>query len=126
MTRKICKNSFYLWAQALSANSSSISFPQHDPPIHKCLLHNLTFRHAREYSWATRILAPFSFAPMSFNTTLTLTTLHCKSNGYFFLFLKDYKLDQDLELSFNSFKLMFQHMSHLLTNGPFGMVFEQL
>jgi len=44
---------------------------------------------------------------MSSNTTLTFTTLHRKSDGYFFLFLEDYKPDQDLKLSSDSFKLMF-------------------
>ncbi len=63
---------------------------------------------------------------MSFDTTSVLITLHLKSNGYFPFFLKNYELDQDLKLSFNSFKLTFQCMPHLLTSGLFGMVFEHL
>jgi hypothetical protein len=42
-----------------------------------------------------------------------LSSHYLELNGYFLLFLEDYKLDQDLELSFDSFKLMFQRMSHL-------------
>jgi hypothetical protein len=70
-------------------------------------------------------LAPFPLAPMSSNTTSTFTTLHLKLNDHFLFFLKDFKLDQDFKLSFNSFKMAFQHM-YLLANGPFGMVFEHL
>jgi hypothetical protein len=103
-----------------------IVFPQHDPPTHKCLLHSLTLGRAWEYSQATHTLAPFSFAPTSSNTTSTFIALHTKCNGYFLLFLKDYKPDQDLELSFDSFKLAFQHMLHLSASGPFGMAFEHL
>jgi hypothetical protein len=90
---------------------------------HKHLLHSLTFRHAREYSQATHILAPFFLAPTFFDTTLALSTLHLESNGYFPLFLEYYKLDQNLELSSNDFKLTFKCMLHLLINGHFGMVF---
>jgi hypothetical protein len=71
-------------------------------------------------------LAPFSPTPTFFNTTLVLTTLHLELDGYFSFFFKDYKLDQDLELSFDSFKLVFKHKSHLLTSGHFEMVFEHL
>jgi hypothetical protein len=86
----------------------------------------LTFGHAREYSQVTRVLAPFSPTPTSSNTTSTFITLQLESNGYFPLFLKDYKLDQDLKLSFDSFKLAFQRTPHLSSNGPFKMVFEHL
>jgi hypothetical protein len=57
---------------------------------------------------------------MSFDTTLILTTLHLETYGYFLFFLKDYELDQNFELSFDSFKLAFQRMPHLLTNGHLG------
>jgi len=69
-------------------------------------------------------LAPFSPTPISSNTTSIFTALHPKSNGYFLLFLEDYELNQDLQLSSDSFKLMFQQMLHLSTSGIFGMVFE--
>jgi hypothetical protein len=62
-------------------------------------------------------LAPFSFAPTFFDITSIFTTLHLESNGSFLLFFEDYKPNQDLELSFDSFKL---------ANVPFGMVFEHL
>jgi hypothetical protein len=42
---------------------------------------------------------------MSFDTTLTLIALHFESYGYFMFFLNDYELNQDIEFSFNSFKL---------------------
>jgi hypothetical protein len=97
---------------------------QHDPPIHKHLICNLVLGCAREYSRANHSLTPFSPTPTSSDTTPSFITLHFESNYYFPLFLKDYELDQDLELSSNSFKLTFQHMLHLLTSGFFGMVFE--
>jgi hypothetical protein len=51
-------------------------------------------------------LAPFSPTLLSI-----FTTLHLELDGHFLLFLKDYELNQDLELSSNSYKLTFQHMS---------------
>jgi hypothetical protein len=83
-------------------------FPQHDRLVHKCFFCSLTLGNAREYSQTTHTLAPFSPTPMSSNTT------------YFPLFLEDYELDQNFELSFDSFKWTFQRMPHLLANGPFG------
>jgi hypothetical protein len=82
-----------LWAQALLTSSSSIPFPQHNPLIHKRLLQSFAFGRAREYSWVAHALTPFSFAPTSSNATLGFTTLHFESDGYFLLFLEDYKLD---------------------------------
>jgi hypothetical protein len=105
---------------------SSIPFPQHDLLIHKHLLRNLAFGRAKEYFLTTRTLAPFSPSPTSSDTTSTLTALHPKSNDSFSLFVEDYKSEQDIELSSNSFKLTFQCMSHLLANGHFRMVFEHL
>jgi hypothetical protein len=115
---------FFLQAQAFLARSNSIPFPQHDPPIHKHLFHNLTLGHVGEYSRVAHVLAPFFFAPKSVNTTLALTTLHPELDGYFSFFFKGYEPNQDLELSSNSLKLAFQCMLHLSTNGPSGMVFE--
>jgi hypothetical protein len=40
------------------------------------LFHSWNFCHAREYFWGTHALAPFSLTLMSFDTTLTLVTLH--------------------------------------------------
>jgi hypothetical protein len=80
----------------------------------------------REYFQVARVLAPFILAPMSFDTTSIFTTLQFELNGYFPLFLEDYKPDWDLELSFDSFKLVFQRMSHLSINDSSGMVFEHL
>jgi hypothetical protein len=96
---------------------------QHDPPAHKCLFRSLVFGCVKEYFRTTHTLAPFSPTPTSSNTTSTFITLHPNSNGYL-LFLKDYELDQKLKLSYDSFKLTFQHMPHLLASGPFGMIFE--
>ncbi len=111
-------------AQALLTSSSSIPFPQHDLLTHKNLFYSLTLGHAREYSQATCALAPFSPALTSSDTTSTLTTLHPKANGYFPFFLENYKLNQKFKLSFDSLKLAFQHMSHLMASGLFGMIFE--
>jgi hypothetical protein len=109
-----------LRAEALLASSSSIPFPQHDPPIHKRLFHNLTLGCAGEYFRVARALAPFFPAPTSSNTTSILTTLHFESDGYFSFFLEDYKPDQDFKLFSNSFKLAFQRMPHLEANGHLG------
>jgi hypothetical protein len=81
----------FLWAQALSASSSSIPFPQHDPLTHKRLLYNLTLGRAGEYFLPTCVLAPFFPTPISSNTTLAFTTLHPESNGYFSLFFENYE-----------------------------------
>jgi len=121
---KTCKKSFFLWAQTLSISSNFIIFPQHDLLTHKCLLCSLALVCAREYSWTIHALAPFFPTPTSFDTTSTLTTLHPESNGYFSLFLQDYKPDQDLKLFSNSFKLTFQCMPHISVSGPSRMVFE--
>jgi hypothetical protein len=110
----------------LLACSNSIPFPQHDHPTHKRLLHSLAFSRAREYSQVAHGLAPFSPTPTSFDTTLALTTLHPKSNGYYSLFLENYESNQDFELSLDSFKLAFQRMPHLSTSGLSRMVFEHL
>ncbi len=99
---------------------------QHNPLSHKHFFHILILEHVREYSRVICILAPFSFAPTSSNTNSTFIALHLELDGYFSLFLKDYKLDQDIELSFNSFELTFQRTSHLSMIGPSGMVFEHL
>jgi hypothetical protein len=58
------------------------------------------------------------------NTTSTLIALQPESDGYFSLFFENYEVDQDLELSSNSFKLVVHHMLHLLTSG--GMVLEHV
>jgi hypothetical protein len=60
------------------------------------------------------------------DTTSTLTTLHFESDGYFPLFFKDYKPNQDFEIVSNSFKLVFQRMPHLSASGLSRMVFEHL
>jgi hypothetical protein len=74
-----------LWAQALTISLNSMPFPQHDHLAHECLFYSLVFEHAKEYSWATYDLAPFSFTPMSSYTTLVFITLHPESYGYFLL-----------------------------------------
>jgi len=100
--------------------------PQHDPPTYKCLIHNIVIGRVRDYFKATHTLAPFSLAPTSSDTTLVFIALHLELDGYFLLFLKDYKLDQELKLFFHYFKLAFQCMSHLSINGLSRMVFEHL
>jgi hypothetical protein len=72
------------------------------------------------------ILAPFSLAPMSFDTTLIIFALHHESNGFFPFFLKDYELYQDL-----SFHLIFSSYHSntcriYLQMALYGMVFEHL
>jgi len=86
-------------------SSSLVLLPQHDPPIHKLFFHSLILGCAREHFRTICILAPYSSSPM-----LPLTTLHPKLDGHFLVFLEDYELDPDLKLSFDSFKLTFQHM----------------
>jgi hypothetical protein len=71
-------------------------------------------------------LALFYFTFTSSNTTSTFIILHVESNDFFLSFLKDYKLDQDFELLFNSFKLTFQLMLDLFVSDSSRMVFEHL
>jgi len=116
----------FLWAQVLVTSSSSMPLTQHDPLTHKHIICNFILGCAREYSQATCVLAPFFFTPTSSETTSTFTTLHFKSNKIFPVFLEDYKPNQNLGLSFDSFKLTFQHMPNFFTSGPSGMVFKHL
>jgi hypothetical protein len=85
------------------------------PHISPWVLRGILLAHA---------LAPFFLVPTSSNTTSTFTALHPELNGYFSLFLEDYEPNQDLELSSIFFKLTFECMLHLLTNGPSRIVFE--
>jgi len=50
---------------------------------------------------------------MFFDTTPALIALHPELYGYFLLFFEDYKPDQDLELSFDSFKLVPMHVAFI-------------
>jgi len=109
--------SFCLQAHVSWTNSSSIPFPRHDPPTCKCFLYILALGHVGEYFWTTCALAPIFPTPTSSNTTLALTALHLKLDGYFSLFFKYYEPNHDFKLFFDSFKLMFQRMPHLLTSG---------
>jgi hypothetical protein len=117
---------FFLRAQALAISSTLMLPPQHDPTTHKHLLHSLVLGHAREYFRTTQVLAPFSLAPTSFETILAFTILNLDLDGFFLFFLEDHKLDQNLKLSYDFFKLAFQCMSHLSINGHYGMVFERI
>jgi len=117
---------FFLRAQVLAISLTLMFLSQHDPTIHKHLFRSLVLGHAREYFRTTQVLAPFSLAPTSFETILVLTNLHLESYGFFSLFLEDHKLDQDLKLSSNFFKLAFQCMLHLFINGHYVMVFERI
>jgi hypothetical protein len=117
------QDEFFLRSQALLASSRSIPFPQLDPLIQKCLFHSLSLGHAGEYLQVAHVLAPFSLASMSSNTTSVFTTLHPELDNYFPFFLENYKLDQDFKLSSDSFKFVIERMSHLSTSGLFGVVF---
>jgi hypothetical protein len=75
-------------------------FPQHDLLAHKCLFCNLILGHVGEYFRVICILTRFFHAPMSFNTTLIIPVIHPKSDDYFFIFLENYKLIQNLEFFF--------------------------
>ncbi len=99
---------------------------QHDTPTHKHFLRSLILRCVRKYFHVARVLAPFFLAPTYFNATLALINLHLKSDEVFPLFLEEYKPNQDLEFSSNSFKLTFQHMPNLSSSGFSRMVFEPL
>jgi hypothetical protein len=91
---------FFLQTQTLATSSSSRPLAQHDPPTHKHFFHSLVLGRAKEYSFTTCALTPFSLTFTSFNTTSIFTKLHPKSNDFFPLFLEDYELSEDLELSF--------------------------
>jgi hypothetical protein len=115
-----------LRAQALATSLNLVFFPQHDPLTHKHFFRNLVLGHAREHFRAICALAPFSTTPISFDATLTFTMLHFNSCGYFPLILEAYELDQDLNLSSNSFKQTFQHMPHPSKSGLSRIIFEHL
>jgi len=83
-----------------------VLLPRHDFLTHKCIIHSLVLGRATEYSQVVNALAPLFHAPTSFNTILVFFVLYPQSYGFFPLFLEDYKLDQDLELSFYFFKLI--------------------
>jgi hypothetical protein len=97
--------------------------PQHDPLTHKLFFCSLIIGHVGEYFKATYASAPFSLTPTSSSITLTFIAVHLDLDGYFLLFLKDYKPNQYFELSSDSFKVAFQNMPHLLASNHFGMVF---
>jgi hypothetical protein len=80
-----------LRAQDLMASLNSMPLLQHDPPTHKHFLCNVVLGRVGESFRTNRALAPFSPTPTSTNTTPSLIALHYESNGYFPLFLKDYK-----------------------------------
>jgi hypothetical protein len=84
---------FFLRTQALVASSSLMPLTQHDPLVHKRFFRNLVLRHFEEYFRVAHVLAPFSFTTTSFNTTLIFTALHFELDGYFLLFLENYKPD---------------------------------
>jgi hypothetical protein len=110
---------------------SSMMFPQYDPLVHKRIFHSLILKCVVEYFWTICALTPFSPSPTSSNTTSILTTLHLESDGWFPFSLEDYKPNQtkpnqNLELSYDSFKMAFQCMSHLSTSDLFMMVFKHL
>jgi hypothetical protein len=115
---------FFLRAQTLVISSNSMPPTQHDLPTHKHFLHSLVLGCVRKYSCATCGIASFFLAPTSSDITSIFTTLHPKWSSFFPLFLEDYKPSQNLEFSFNFFKLTFQHMSNLSSSGPSRMVFE--
>ncbi len=101
--------------QVLATNLSSTP-PQHDLLTHKCFLQNFIFECVGEYFWATHVLTPFFFAPTWFNTTLALIVLHIESNGFFPFFVKNYESNRNLKFLYDSFKLVFQHISHLFAS----------
>jgi hypothetical protein len=109
---------FFLRAQVLATNLSSMPRAQHDRLIHKRLFHNLVFKCSGEYFQTTSVLASFSLAPTSFDTILTFIVLHPKTNSFFLFFLENYEPNQDLKLSSYYFKLTFQHMPNLSISGP--------
>jgi hypothetical protein len=118
---------FFLWAQALVISLSSMPLALHDLPTHKHFFHNLILGHVGEYSLVACTLAPYFPTLMSSNTTLVLITLHFELDRFppFFGRL-EVNQNQDLELSFDSFKLTFQCMLNLFANGPSRMVFKHL
>jgi hypothetical protein len=88
------------------------------------LVRNLALGCVGEYFRVAHTLTSFCFTPTSFDTSLALTALHPKLDGYFSFFFDDYEPDQYLKFYLDSFKLAFQCTSHLSANGFIGMVFE--
>jgi hypothetical protein len=75
------------------ASQAQCLFTQHDLPTHKQFLRNLILGGAIKYLSITCALTTFSPTPTSSKTISPITTLHIELNGFFPLFLEDYKLD---------------------------------
>jgi hypothetical protein len=56
---------------------------------------------------------------MSFDTISTLNILHLELDGFFPVFMENYKLNQGLELSSKSFKLALKYMPHFISKWSF-------
>jgi hypothetical protein len=91
-------------------------------PQTQCFGQSLTLGHAGKYVQIARAFIRIASAPTSIETTFDTSYSSMTNQDSLMEFQPNTKLD----LSFDLFKYAFIFMSHLLTNEPFGMVFDNL
>jgi hypothetical protein len=108
--------------QALLVTLSPLVYIHGLPPL--CQLGwNLTLRFVGEFMCANKALTPFTSA-------LTLLEMICALQALHLLyldspclnFLMDFQLDTNVELSMDSFRSTFLHMSHLFVGRILGII----
>jgi hypothetical protein len=78
--------------------------------------------HIGKYVQIVRAFIPMASAPTSIETALHTSHLSMTNQDS----LMEFQPNTNLDLSFDFFGYAFIFMSHLLTNEPFGMVFDNL
>jgi ABC-type glucose/galactose transport system permease subunit len=93
------------------------------PPL--CQLRwNLTFGCVGEFVCANNVLTPFVSTRTSLEAIYVLQALHLlDSDSPCLNFLMDFQSNTCVELSMDSFKSTFLHMSHLFAICPLGIIY---
>jgi hypothetical protein len=97
-------------------------FGGHTMPQTYCFEQSLTLEHVGKYVWITRAFTPMASTLASIETTFHTSYSWLTNQDY----LMEFQPNTNLDLSFDFLRYAFIFMSHLLTNGPFGMVVENL
>jgi len=94
-------------------------------PIPCWLEWNLTLGHVREFICPARAFALLALGPMSSKTIYALQALHPSNLNFpYSNFLMDFHPNINVELSMDSFRLVFLCMSHLVICSPSSIVFK--
>jgi hypothetical protein len=78
------------------------------PSCLKCVQFKLVFKHSKEWYICSR--TPFAPSPISFKTILISKIFHIVSCGFKNIFVEDFEVNQNLELSSKVFELTFNQM----------------